>query len=378
MARREWQNPSVLERDGASGREYYIRYREKRLDIEDGKPVIRRVEKWRHLGYCAKMTKRQAEREKDRILREINQQVYTVQSQVPWPAFVAVFDQNHIAALAVPTQNNYRQQLRLHITPAFQGLRLSQIGPLEIQQLFTALEASGLSHATRDTIRGVMAAAFRCAKKWRFIEGESPMEGVDIGGGPRRVRECRIPSVEDVERLMGLCAGDVPLLIETLVTTGMRISEASGLLAADLDFTRAVFCVTRRRCRGDVGQTKTEAGVRLLPMGGVLEAMRAHVADKAPTDSVFTYNGLPIVDCALLDNYVTPRMRKLGIKFPGFGWHTFRRLHLSLMSQRMSLFDLRRQAGHTSVRTTQLYVADDVGRRAEAVAKPFLLKKKPA
>ena len=67
-------------------------------------------------------------------------------------------------------------------------------------------------------------------------------------------------------------------------------------------------------------------------------------------------------------NYLTPRMVKLGIKFPGFGWHTFRRLHISLMQSRgLTLFELREQAGHADVRTTQRYVVDDGARRAAAV-----------
>jgi len=83
------------------------------------------------------------------------------------------------------------------------------------------------------------------------------------------------------------------------------------------------------------------------------------------------------MDNTLLANHVTPKMDRLGIKFPGFGWHTFRRLHLTLMRQRgLSIFDLSRQAGHADVRTTQRYIADDVEERAAAVAsKPFLVRK---
>jgi hypothetical protein len=47
MARREWQNPNVLQRESAHGPEWYIRYRVKVLDMADGKPAIKRVEKWR-------------------------------------------------------------------------------------------------------------------------------------------------------------------------------------------------------------------------------------------------------------------------------------------------------------------------------------------
>src|SRR4029077_8540433 len=103
---------------------------------------------------------------------------------------------------------------------------------------------------------------------------------------------------------------------------------------------------------------------RSLPMGDLLRGLREHVAFKAPADPVFTHAGNPVSGSRLLGDYLTPRMVALGIKFPGFGWHTFRRLHLSMMDQRgLSLFELRRQAGHADVRTTQRYIADDVGRR---------------
>jgi len=54
--------------------------------------------------------------------------------------------------------------------------------------------------------------------------------------------------------------------------------------------------------------------------------------------------------------------------FRGLAGNSFRRLHITLMQQRgLTLFDLRRQAGHADVRTTQKYIADDIGRRQEAV-----------
>lgn len=377
MARREWQNPSVLERESKAGREWYIRYRVKVLEYAAGKPVIRRREKWVALGLCAKMTKRQAEREKDRIMRGVNAQVYTVRSQIPWTQFVKVFDETHIASLAVPTQITYRSWLGKHITPAFEKLHLGQIGALEIEQLFRSMEAAGIARSTRQSIRVILSSAFKCAKRWKFLEGPSPLEDVSIGGGARHVRETKIPALEDVERLIDACDGDVPLLIETLIGTGMRISEAAGLVVSDLDFARGLIFVTRRRSCGDVAQPKSEAGRRELPMGDLARALREHVAFKQPADPVFTHPaGKPISGSRLLGDYLTPRMVELGIKYPGFGWHTFRRLHLSMMDQRgLSLFELRRQAGHADVRTTQRYIADDVARRAAAAEKPFLLRK---
>jgi hypothetical protein len=49
------------------------------LDVgKDGKPSIRRVEKWRSLGLCAKVTEASAKREKAKILAAVNNQVCTV------------------------------------------------------------------------------------------------------------------------------------------------------------------------------------------------------------------------------------------------------------------------------------------------------------
>jgi integrase len=373
MARREFQNPSILERETPRGRVWYIRYRTKQTAWVDGKPIIKRKEEWRELGLCSKMSKHQAERKKDELMRGVNGEVFTINASIPWEQFVEVFDRNHIAALAVPTQNNYRQQLKSHITPALKQYRLGQIGTLEVQNIFNGKEAE-LARQTRTTIRGVLRSAFTCARLWKLIDTD-PMEGVNVGGGPRTVRECRIPTLAEVQSLMDLCDGDVPMLIQSLYGTGMRISEAAGLEVSDLDFVEGIIHVRRRRCRGNVADTKSEAGNRDLPMGNIKEDLAAHVDGRSGT--VFLYNEAPIVDNALLDNYVTPRMVKLGIKFPGFGWHSFRRLHLSLMDQQgLTLFELRRQAGHSSIKTTQKYIADNPVRRAAAASGLSVVSRK--
>ncbi len=383
MARREHQDPSVLERDSAAGREWYIRYRVKVMDIdESGRPKIRRIEKHVALGLCARMTKRQAEREKDKILREVNQQVYTVQSQIPFSR-VDTFLANHVPTLAVPSQKTYRQHIHAYIGPAFGELRLCQVDTLQCESLFRAMEAKRLARKTRYTCKGILKAIFGCCRRWGYLDlPQSPVKDANIGGGPRVVRPSRIPSLEDVGRLMEACSGDVPLLIETLYTTGMRISEAAGLIVSDLDFALGFVAVSRRDCRGSVGDTKSDQGTRELPLGSVAVALQQHVLGKGPTDRVFLWAGEPIVDNQLLGKTITPIMEDLGIKFPGFGWHSFRRLHLSLMSKRgLSLFELRQQAGHADVRTTQRYIVDERAGRDEAargLPKLVIVKKKSA
>ena len=62
MARREFQMPSVLRYEGR--RPYwYIRYRRKVLVERD---QIEREEKWHKLGYCNEISKREAQRLRER------------------------------------------------------------------------------------------------------------------------------------------------------------------------------------------------------------------------------------------------------------------------------------------------------------------------
>jgi len=144
MARREFQDPSILERDGKQGREYYIRYRVKVLRMVNGEPKCRKREKWHVLGLCSKMTKRQAERKKEEVMREVNGQVYSVQSQIPFSDFMALYRERRMPSLRRTTQGTYDGMLRNYIEPYFAGKKLSDITPPDIHAFVTGLDLAPL------------------------------------------------------------------------------------------------------------------------------------------------------------------------------------------------------------------------------------------
>src|SRR5688572_32755947 len=103
MARREFQRPDVLKHDGP--RPYwYIRYRVKVLT---GPQQIERKEKWHTLGSCDEITKRQAERLRDDIMRKVNDQVFTIQNQTPFGEFVKLYLEQHVSTLAPGPKQKY-------------------------------------------------------------------------------------------------------------------------------------------------------------------------------------------------------------------------------------------------------------------------------
>lgn len=368
MARKEYQRLELKVRESASGPEYYVRYRRKVLRMVDGKPEIVREQKQRGIGLVAKMSKRQAERERDKIKAEVNGEVYVFASQIPFKDFIELYRKNYLPQLAVPTQNTYDQWLRIYIEPAFNGKTLAQIRTLDIAAFLQGL--TGLADTTKNSLRGVLASVWKRAAEWGYWQEISPVENAKVGRRIEHKRKRRIWTAEELDAILAAVRPDVKLIIETLTWTGMRISECLGLTPAAFNLERGIVVVMQRQCRGDVNRPKSDQGRRVLPLGNLVDSYRAVLAGKKPDELIFKdAEGRPYKDCELLANYLTPILKRLELKFEGAGWHTLRRLHLSWFSdQNVSDRDLMDQAGHADLETTRLYlVGRSIASREEAL-----------
>jgi hypothetical protein len=63
-------------------------------------------EKRHWLGACDEMTKRRAEQLRDEIMREANDQVFTIQNQIPFGEFVKLYLDQHVSTLAPPAESH--------------------------------------------------------------------------------------------------------------------------------------------------------------------------------------------------------------------------------------------------------------------------------
>ena len=103
MARREYQKPNVLRQGGAPY--WYVRFRVRIYN--ERKKRFERSEKWQRLGYCDEMTKREAERARDKLVVEVNNQVFTLRDQVPFRDFVSLYQRDFMPNLGLGTQRKY-------------------------------------------------------------------------------------------------------------------------------------------------------------------------------------------------------------------------------------------------------------------------------
>jgi len=368
MGRREYQNPSVLTRKSKFGLEYYIRYRVKVLKRVEGQVQKVPVEKMLALGLCKEMTLRQAERKKAEHMKTINGQVYHIQSEIPFCDFVAIYKERYLPTLKVTTQRNYKAILKNFIEPYFSNKKLCDIKPEHVHQFITGLELAPL---TRKTVKGLLSGIYTLAIHWGYWEKQSPVKMAFLARElpETRVREKRIWTPAELQQILMAVRPDVRLMIETLVWTGMRISECLGLRWKNVNLEAGYAKVEERQSRGDVDRPKSKRARRTLPLGALLDCYRAIKAGAQGEDFVFVRkDGATYHDCELLANYLTPILEKLNLKFSGAGFHTFRRMHLTWFSESgATAFEAQQQAGHSSMETTMLYVLPDLERRKAVV-----------
>ena len=366
MARREFQRPNVLKHEGP--RPYwYIRYRVKVLT---GPHQIERKEKRHWLGNCDEITKREAERLCEQVMGKVNQQVFTIQNQIPFGEFVKQYLNQHVSTLAPGPKQKYTSLLKNHILPAFGEGRLCDVRTEIVQAFLNKKAVDGLSYWTRNDLKGILSGVYTKATDWGYWSDKNPVLRTTLGR-KRFKRAKLILSDEQFGQLLRELREDVRLMVETAISTGMRVSEIIGLKWRAVDLDRGLIRVEERYYRGDTDEPKSERSQRVLSLGLLLEDYRGwKPASAGPHDYVFHRGGQPMDDRQLLRDELRPVAQRLGMHFPGFGWHTFRRQNITLLQEEGATpFEAQAQAGHSKPVMTSAYTLIGLDRREKAVRR---------
>lgn len=178
------------------------------------------------------------------------------------------------------THKRYREYVRVHAVPEIGYLRLIDLRPLHLQQLYARRLQSGASPSTVQHLHATLHRALKMAERW-----EQVTRNVADLVSPPRVPKHRIEplTVAEVQRLFATAAGTrFEAAFVIAVVTGLRLGELLGLHWADVDLgdqpaLRVRGSLQRAEGRLQIMETKTAGSVRSVALGRLgADALTAH------------------------------------------------------------------------------------------------------
>ena len=316
---------------------------------------------------------REAQRERARLVTELDQGSYVDRSRVTIADYVrSRIDQWEAApdGITARTAQRYRQLLKYQINPHLGAKHLQKLSASDIEAWHTALYQAGMGLPTIRNAHGLLQAALRDAKRNRLVVF-NPCE--DQPPPRRKGDKGPMAIVRDVPEFVAQLrehAGPLfyPLAIVGLFT-GMRLGEILALRERSVNFDTGVIEV-----REALEETaahgvrfkppKTGAGRRDITMPQiVIEALREHRRKLLelrlqmgrgrlmPDDLLFTnLEGQPLRTSRMSSDW-GQLMERIGR--PEITFHALRHTHASqLIAAKIDIVTISRRLGHSNPNVT--------------------------
>jgi integrase len=226
---------------------------------------------------------------------------------------------------AFSTRAAYECYLKVWVLPRWGGHKLDQVKPVAVEEWLDGIKRA---RATKAKIRNLMSALFNHAMRYEWVD-RNPIKLVR-----QSAKRMSLPDVLDLSELQ-LLLTKLDVRERTLAlldaATGLRVSELLALRWSDVDFENLELRVTRSIWHQVVGDCKTEASAKPVPMDEYmaedLQRWRRQSPYPMPEDWVFASPSMrgkqPYWPDNLMKRYIKPAARKAGIH-KNIGWHTFR------------------------------------------------------
>jgi integrase len=226
---------------------------------------------------------------------------------------------------AYSTRAAYECYLKIWILPRWGSYRLDQVKPVAVEEWLGSIKRA---RATKAKIRNLMSALFHHAMRYEWVD-RNPIKLVR-----QSAKRMTVPDVLELAELQ-LLLSKLDVRERTLAlldaATGLRASELLALRWRDVDFENLELRVTRSIWHQVVGDCKTEASAKPVPMDEYmaedLRRWRRQSPYPMPDDWVFASPSMkgkqPYWPDNLMKRYIKPAARRAGIQ-KNIGWHTFR------------------------------------------------------
>lgn len=205
------------------------------------------------------------------------------------------------------TRYSYQTSLDIWIYPAFGDKKITQVTPIDIEDLFTHMQAMKKMRGTVVKVYTVLQCVFKKAYRTDVID-RNPMDKIDKPK-PRKdeedTTEAEACTAEEILYIWE-CLEKEPLkwqaLVRLLIDTGMRRGECCGLQWGDVDFENCTLTIRRNLCytpsKGtyvDTPKTRQQRSIDVDP--AVIELLERYREAQRKNNSlgefIFTMDNLP-------------------------------------------------------------------------------------
>ena len=168
------------------------------------------------------------------------------------------------------TLDQYQGVVRNHLEPVLGEIKLRELQPYQIQQLYNSLLAEGKSNRTVQLVHSVIHRALVVGQQLGLV-GRNPASAVTPPKVPQK--EMQVLDDNQARQLLIAAQGDrYEAMYYLAITTGLRQGELLGLKWEDIDFSSGILQVKRQlqRVPGKgvrLSEPKTKAGRRQIQLG---------------------------------------------------------------------------------------------------------------
>lgn len=224
----------------------------------------------------------------------------------------------------------------------------TEMGAYDIRYFLALEKDRGVSNRSLENTRANLSAFFQ----WMAIEDVIPKNPCASIKSIKYTEECRKPFFEtEIDALRGACKNvKERAIIETLLSSGLRVSELIGLDQADVDPIN--YSVRVRHGKGDKERVTYMTSVAMRHYKKYLSGR----TDEHPAAFLNRCGD------RLTANGVRSILNKIGerAKVEDVHPHRFRRTFATVLAKRgMDVQEIMKLLGHTNINTTMVYVYTD-------------------